>query len=106
MILVLDPTDSFAKRIAVAKSSSAQVDSQIALSNSSGVDPCVLLDTNYHDAGVFFERTSSWPTIRDIVNPKGTFAIAIVGDGGVTLCAHMIPKLNCHLTSFDTSLVR
>jgi hypothetical protein len=92
VILVLDLTDSFAKQIAAAKSSPAQVDSQIALSNSKGVDPCVLLDTTYHDAGVFFERTSSWPTIRDIVNPKGTFAVAIVGDAGVSFCTHTIPE--------------
>ena len=92
IILVLDLTDPFAKQIAAAKSSMTQVENQIALSNSKGVDPCVLLDTTYHDAGVFFEKTSSWPKMQGLVNPEGTFVVAIVGDSGVSFCTHSVPK--------------
>lgn len=92
VVLVLDLTDPFAKQIAVAKSSLPQVDDQIALSNSKHVDPCVILDTTYHDAGVFFDKTSSWPKMRDLINSKGTFVVAIVGDAGVSFCTHAIPE--------------
>lgn len=91
VILILDLRDEFAKNIAIATSSRAEVDRQIDLSNLKGVLPCLLFDTTEHDADVFLEKTKNWHSFKNSVQPNNAVRVIIVGDGGVSFGIHSIP---------------
>lgn len=91
VILVLDLFDGFAKNIAIEKSSDLEVNSQIELTKSKGVLPCLVLDITEKEAGLLFEQTEAWESFKLLVNPDSVVRVAVVGDGGVSFATHGIP---------------
>lgn len=91
VILVLDLNDPFARDIAIAKSSHADVDRQIGAAESKDVSPCLLLDTTEDDANVLFETSPGWDKLRSTAIRTGIVRVILVGDGGVTFLTHRMP---------------